>query len=125
MRGRPVRLGRRHAGDAALRRGRRRRFSTLNIGFPVTYFGQSYSTAYVSSNGFLALGSSAGATPTSNAAIPTTAAPNGVVAPFWDDLNPAAGGAVYAGVTGSAPNRTLHVEWFNVPHFNFFGPAAP
>jgi subtilisin family serine protease len=96
-------------------------FSTLNIGFPVTYFGQSYSTAYVSSNGFLALGSSAGATTPLNAAIPTTGTPNGVVAPFWDDLNPAAGGAVYAGVSGTAPNRTLHVEWFNVPHFAFGG----
>jgi subtilisin family serine protease len=96
-------------------------FSTLAIGFPVTYFGQSYTTAYVSSNGFLALGSNAGATAYANVAIPATAAPNGVVAPFWDDLNPSAGGAVYAGVSGAAPNRTLHVEWLNVPHFSLSG----
>ena len=96
-------------------------FSTLNIGFPVTYFGQTYSTAYVSSNGFLALGSSSGANAHLNAAVPGTAAPNGFVSPFWDDLNPGAGGAVYAGVTGAAPNRTLHVEWFNVPHFSLSG----
>jgi serine protease len=93
--------------------------STLAIGFPVTYFGQTYTTAFVSSNGFLTLGSSSGATTPLNGALPTTAAPNGMVAPFWDDLNPAAGGDVYAGITGSAPNRTLHVEWFNVPHFTF------
>ena len=37
-------------------------FSTLNIGFPISFFGQTYSTAYVSSNGFLASGSNAGAT---------------------------------------------------------------
>ena len=96
-------------------------FSTLAIGFPVSFFGASYTTAFVSSNGFLALGSNAGANAHLNAAIPSTAAPNGFFAPFWDDLNPSAGGAVYAGVTGAAPNRTLHVEWHNVPHFSLFG----
>jgi subtilisin family serine protease len=94
-------------------------FSTLAIGFPVSYFGQTYTTAYVSSNGFLALGSSSGATTPVNGAVPSTAAPNGIVSPFWDDLNPAAAGDVYAGVTGATPNRTLHVEWLNVPHFTF------
>ncbi len=96
-------------------------FSTLSIGFPVTYFGQTYTFAYVSSNGFLALGSNAGATAHLNGPLPTTATPNGVVAPFWDDLNPGAGGGVYVGLTGAAPNRTLHVEWHNVPHFTFSG----
>ena len=99
-------------------------FSTLAIGFPVSYFGQSYNTAYVSSNGFLTLGSSAGAGAHLNAAVPTFAAPNALVAPFWDDLNPSAVGAaggVYAGVSGTAPNRTLHLEWFNVPHFSLSG----
>ncbi len=94
-------------------------FATLAIGFPISFYGQSYSTAYVSSNGFLAFGSSAGATAHQNTSIPNTATPNGIVAPFWDDLNPSAGGAVYAGLTGAAPNRVLHVEWHNVPHFTF------
>ena len=93
-------------------------FSTLNIGFPISFFGQTYSTAYISSNGFLSLGSNAGATAPLNAAIPTTATPNGVIAPFWDDLHPGATGSVHAAVSGAAPNRTLYVEWFNVPHFN-------
>jgi subtilisin family serine protease len=99
-------------------------FSTLGIGFPVSYFGQSYTTAYVSSNGFVALGSNANAEDWSNDPVPNADWPNGVVAPFWDDLDPSAGGAVYAGVTGTAPNRTLHVEWFNVPHFSLSGGGA-
>jgi Subtilase family/Fervidolysin N-terminal prodomain/Putative Ig domain len=99
-------------------------FSTLSIGFPVTYFGQTYTFAYVSSNGFLALGSNAGATAHLNGPLPSTATPNGMVAPFWDDLNPGAGGGVYVGLTGAAPNRTLHVEWHNVPHFTFSGSGA-
>ena len=93
-------------------------FSTLAIGFPIAFFGQTYSTAYISSNGFLTLGSNLGANAPLNAAIPTTAAPNGVIAPFWDDLYPGASVSVHAAVSGVAPNRTLYVEWFNVPHFN-------
>jgi subtilisin family serine protease len=92
-------------------------FSTLNLGFPFSYFGQSHSTAYVSSNGFLALGSNAGAVNYANAPIPTSAVPNGIVAPFWDDLHPGSTGSVHAGVAGSAGSRVLYVEWFNVPHF--------
>ena len=99
-------------------------FSTLNIGFPITFFGQTYSTAYISSNGFLALGSSSGATAPLNAAIPNTAAPNGLIAPFWDDLYPGASGSVHAAVSGAAPNRTLYVEWFNVQHFVFPSPSG-
>jgi subtilisin family serine protease len=96
-------------------------FSTLNIGFQFPFFGQGYGTAYVSSNGFLTLGSSAGATAFQNAAIPTTAVPNGVIAPFWDDLYPGASGSVHAGVAGSPGSRVLYVEWFHVPHFSLTG----
>ena len=59
-----------------------------------------------------------------NPVIPSAGAPNGVIAPFWDDLNLAVGGAVYSSVTGSAPNRAVHFEWFNVPHFVNVGAAT-
>jgi hypothetical protein len=96
-------------------------FSALNITFPFGFYGQTYTTAYVSSNGFLTLGSSAGADAFGNVTIPTAGAPNGLVAPFWDDLDPATAGDVYAGLSGSPGSRALHVEWFNVPHFSLFG----
>jgi len=101
-------------------------FSTLNIGFQIPYFGQSYGTAYVSSNGFLTLGSPLSVfTPDYlNAAIPTGAAPNGVIAPFWDDLYPGASGSVHAGVAGAPGSRVLHIEWFNVPHYGGSGTAT-
>jgi len=97
-------------------------FSTLSITFPFTYFGQTYSTAYVSSNGFLTLGSSAGASQPQNTMLPDPSTPNGVIAPMWADLDPSAGGGgVYAGLTGTTGNHVLHVEWYQVPHFDFFG----
>ena len=92
-------------------------FSALNTTFPFPFYGQTYSLAYVSSNGFLTLGSSAGASEYANTALPNANPPNTVIAPFWDDLNPAASGEVYAGITGAAPDRVLHIEWYNVPHF--------
>jgi subtilisin family serine protease len=92
-------------------------FTTINLPFPFTFYGQTHTQAYVSSNGFLTLGSSANASAWSNAIIPRTATPNGIIAPFWDDLNPTQPGAgIYSGTTGSSPNRVLHLEWFNVPH---------
>jgi subtilisin family serine protease len=99
-------------------------FTILNNGFPFTFYGQTYTQTYVSSNGFATLGSSAGAEAFENATIPDSAAPNGLLAPFWDDLNPAAAGDVYAGLTGTTGNRALHIEWFNVPHFWSSGTAT-
>jgi hypothetical protein len=42
--------------------------------------------------------------------------PNGIVCPFWDDLDPSAGGSVWTGVIGTAPNRKWIASWLNVPH---------
>ncbi len=42
-----------------------------------------------------------------------------LIAPYWDDLNPAAdAGDVYYGTLGDAPNREFVVEWRNVRHYN-------
>ena len=99
-------------------------FTPVNLPFSFSYFGQAHAQAFVSTNGFLTLGSSAGAAAAQNPVIPSTVVPNGVIAPFWDDLNPGVGGAVYSSVTGTAPNRAVHFEWFNVPHFVNVGAAT-
>ena len=99
-------------------------FTTVALPFSFTYYGQVHTQAFVSSNGFLVLGSSSGPAANFNGSIPSSALPNGVVAPFWDNLNPAAGGSIYSSVTGVAPNRALHLEWFDVPHAENVGGAA-
>jgi hypothetical protein len=40
-----------------------------------------------------------------------------VIAPFWDDLFPAAGGSVRSATVGDAPHRQLVIEYRDVPHF--------
>lgn len=56
----------------------------MGIAFP--FYGTDYSEIFVSSNGHLTFG--AGSTSLSNVAIPTAGAPDNLIAPFWDDLNP-------------------------------------
>ena len=56
----------------------------VSLPFPFTFYGQTHNTAFVTTNGnlnFLAANASFG-----NVAIPNTAAPNGAIYPFWDDL---------------------------------------
>ena len=86
----------------------------LPLGFDFTFYGQSYSQIYVSSNGLVLF--EGGSTRYSNDAIPNGRAPNAYVAPFWDDLAPNSSGAgVYYLVTGESPNRKAIIEWYNVP----------
>ncbi len=57
----------------------------LNLPWPFRFYGQDYSAANVSTNGWLSFTAPPGPAD-SNAAIPSLTGPNCVVAPFWDDL---------------------------------------
>ena len=88
----------------------------LPIGFVFNFYGLQYSRAYISSNGYLML------TPGSNgccsgAVQPSTGGANAVIAGYWEDLNPSAGGSIRYRTTGSAPNRRFTVQFTDVPHW--------
>jgi subtilisin family serine protease len=102
-------------------------FKTIVMPFPFTFYGQTYTTVNVSSYGFLSFGtSSAGPSAQVNTGIPNSALPNGLVAPFWDDLNPGVfgGGRVYGVWSGSPPDRRVTFEWYQVPHTLLVGAAT-
>jgi len=84
----------------------------VTLPFPVRLYGQTYSTAWVSSNGFVSFVNPGGSRPT-NAALPSAGAPNAAVYPFWDDLVVRADSTVRTAVVGTAPNRQFVVEWRN------------
>ena len=88
----------------------------ITLPFSVTFFGTAFTSIKVSSNGNAHFGTASNAY--SNVAIPNTGLPNGMIAPFWDDLYLPGGGAVYTGTSGTAPNRVFTIEWRNVPHFS-------
>jgi hypothetical protein len=92
------------------------------IGFNFDFFGTPHATIGIASNGYLTFGATLG--DFTNDPIPNASTPNDLIAPYWDDWNPAAGGDVFYRTTGSAPNRTLTVQWNNVPHFSGSGPAT-
>ncbi|MEU3466179.1 S8 family serine peptidase [Streptomyces sp. NPDC006733] len=87
---------------------------TVNLPFPVTYYGVKYTSAAVTTNGLVnflepRIGDYA------NTALPTAYKPNGAVAPFWDDLTLDKKSTVTTATTGTAGKRTFAVVWDNIP----------
>jgi hypothetical protein len=83
------------------------------IGFTFNYYGTDYTTFTICSNGFLMLGNT-GNTLYSNVCIPNTAAPNGMLAWFWDDMDGGSGTpSVYYGNNWADGHRALIVTFLN------------
>ncbi|MGI5212314.1 PQQ-dependent sugar dehydrogenase [Plantactinospora sp. CA-290183] len=85
----------------------------VTLPFPLRLGNQSYSTAWVSSNGFVSFADPGGARP-ANGDLPSRELPNAAVYPFWDDLVPRQDSSVRTAVVGAAPNRRFVVEWRDV-----------
>jgi subtilisin family serine protease len=83
------------------------------IGFPFSYYGAQFNDVFVSSNGFLTFNSAAGSY-AMNVRIPLGAPPNRLVAGYWDDLNPSAGGLIFR--HQDTANGRFIVQWSGVPH---------
>ncbi|QOC94327.1 carboxypeptidase regulatory-like domain-containing protein [Micromonospora craniellae] len=84
--------------------------------FPVRFHGESYTSGRVHTNGLVSFGPASGEPDTwVNPTMPTPAAPNAVVAPFWDDFEVDAAASVRTQTQGTAPNRSFVVEWRNPP----------
>ncbi|MFB7355360.1 S8 family serine peptidase [Streptomyces gardneri] len=86
--------------------------ATVQLPFPVSFYGVDYTSLNVTSNGlvnFLAprLGDYA------NTDLPAAAQPNGVIAAYWDDLLLDRSSAVRTTVTGKTGNRVLALSWEN------------
>ena len=98
--------------------------AALPIGFSFGYFDISYTDAYISSNGFITVLAGQYNGCCSGEAIPTGADPNGIIAGWWEDLNPAAGGTVHYQTLGVAPNRYFVAQFTNVLHFGGADPVT-
>ncbi len=98
---------------------------SLNLGFSFPFFDGVYSSVYVCSNGFLSFTTSSPYY--SNTAIPNTANPNAMIAPFWDDLvvTSSLGGRVTAQQLGASPNARMVITWGNIRHYGESVTSAP
>jgi N-acetylneuraminic acid mutarotase len=96
-------------------------FEGLPIGFSFTYFGNTYTTFNLSSNGFIGFtpgmpsGCCAGRTMPLNDGI------NNIIAAAWTDLYSSGGGGIFYETRGQAPNRFLVVAYQNLPWCCEFG----
>lgn len=96
--------------------------ASVPLPFNFIFNGQSKGSVLISANGYLTFSNIGYAY--SNASIPSLSSPNDYIAPFWDDLNPGAGGSIYYATFGSAPNRRFVVEWNGVPRYSATDPSG-
>lgn len=97
--------------------------AALPIGFSFNFYGNLYSSFYISSNGFIGFSSTMTHGCCNGVTIPSTGNPDNMIAFAWNDLNPSVNGSVISYfTTGVAPSRKLVVK-FNTNHYN--GTAYP
>jgi len=87
---------------------------------PYTFAGETYSRIAFSSNGYAIIGGSIdpGDNTLINQNFPDPTAPNNVLAPFWTDLNPDAGGALRIGVLTDGSDSWIVLDWEAVSEFS-------
>jgi hypothetical protein len=81
---------------------------TVALGFNFPFFGNNYSSVWVSSNGLITFDSVGTRFPAAGQTFPDPSAPEKLIAPFWDELNPGAGGDIYCKT--SADNVVVQYE---------------
>lgn len=94
--------------------------SIVNFTVPAyTYGGVTYTQIGMVSNGYLVVGGGTGADVSFiNQAFPDPERPNNVLAPFWTDLNPAAGGSLRAGSLTDGVTTWIVFDWQAVPNWS-------
>lgn len=85
---------------------------SIPFGFSFPFGGSFYTTFSISVNGFIRLGNPIGDTNWTNV-LDAAAAQRPLIAAFWDDHNSGTGAINYA-LSGTAPNRIVHVGWHNI-----------
>lgn len=92
--------------------------TTVNVpvGFDFTFYGDTYNTVNICSNGFMSFNSTS--TAYTNTAIPAAAVPNAALYPMWDDFNfTTAGQCYYATIGTPGTDQRFIAQWTNVPQF--------
>lgn len=85
-----------------------------------TFAGETYSQIGFSSNGYAIIGGSSdpGDNTLINQSFPDATVPNNVLAPFWTDLNPEAGGTLTIGELTDGTDTWIVLDWEAVSEFS-------
>lgn len=99
----------------------------LPIGFDFEFFGTTYTSFHIASNGLLGFNLTHPAPNIAatgcclGQALPNATAPNDLIAFAWEDLSPNLGGTIEYTTTGTAPNRILVMNFTSIAFFNGAG----
>jgi len=85
----------------------------IALPFNFSFYGRNFTQLFISSNGFLQLGTSSGTNGTYGQNLPSASNPNNIIAGAWSNLNPS-GGTIGYFISGTAPNRIFTVNYTNV-----------
>jgi hypothetical protein len=88
-------------------------FNNIPIGFEFYYMGKRYTEVSASTNGWFSFGNALSAASPTNS-LTSGGTPRPVIAPLWDDLDIISANNFSYKLTGTAPSRTLTLEWKNV-----------
>ncbi|RKR87419.1 subtilisin family serine protease [Micromonospora pisi] len=83
----------------------------VELPFPVTFYGTTYTGASVHTDGYLTFGTGATTSTGDNAALPALSVPAAAVHAFWDDLVLDNVSTVRTKTSGSTPNRQFVISW--------------
>jgi len=92
---------------------------SATFGISAPFLGQTYSTITATDDGFVTFNGNVGSTPWVNQLLPSSAAPNALVAPLWRDMqfDTASGSGLTVATAG--PTYTI-VEFDNMKHYAFY-----
>jgi len=90
---------------------------SVNVGLPFTfqYYGMATDSITVCSNGWLSIVANVSFSDFRNWPIPAASGPDGMVAPFWDDLVTTSNGRIC--FYNDAANHCAIVEWSRMPNW--------
>ena len=94
--------------------------TALALPFPFSFYGRDRTAIFVGANGLIGF-TNTGLGVSVNTDLGVVTAPNAMLCPFWDNLNPALGGRVWFGADGVTPNRRAVVTWADVPQSDTSG----
>ncbi|MEM7115590.1 MAG: hypothetical protein AAF614_24325 [Chloroflexota bacterium] len=89
----------------------------LQLPFPFTFYGTTYTAVQVSSNGNMQFGNANPAYVHQCLTDGPASAMGDMIAPYWTDLDLTFAGSLDYDVVGDAPNRIFVVEWDSIPPF--------
>lgn len=88
---------------------------TLDLPFPFTFYGTTYTQVNAAVNGYLQFGSSESRY--LNECLEPASGMGDLLAPYWDDLDLRFFGFLETELVGEAPNRIYVIEWDDIPLF--------